>query len=356
MLYHSDTLYRPANYLARDSAMNDQSTAVILTNLGTPEDNTRPAVKKFLRQFLSDRRVVEVPPIIWWFILNLVILPFRSKSSLHAYNKIWTTEGSPLLSISRRQQQALQKRLGDKVKVELMMRYGEPSFASVIDKLLTENTRKFIILPLYPQNSATTTATTYDHIAEVLKKSRAIPDVTFISQYHGDPGYIHALTNSIQEHWKREQRRRFLLMSFHGLPQRNIDRGDPYYDQCMGTAHLLATILGLDSTQWAISFQSRFGRQQWIQPYTTDTLIAKANHGLKEIDVICPGFSVDCLETLEEIQIQNREIFYQHGGEQYHYIPCLNDRKDHIKMMADLVKPYLLAESVASGKLDYARD
>lgn len=321
--------------------MIHRKTAVILTNLGTPADNTQPAVRKFLKQFLSDTRVVEIPALIWWLILNLVILPFRSKTALEAYNVIWTDDGSPLLSISRKQQQGLQKKLGETVKVELMMRYGEPSFSHVIQSLLAQEYRKFIILPLYPQNSATTTATTFDHVAEVFKHTRAIPDVTFISDYHGEPDYIHALAASIQEHWKAQQRQRFLLMSFHGLPQTNIDKGDPYYDQCMGTAHLLATILGLSSDQWSISFQSRFGKQVWIQPYTSQTLAQMADRGLKEIDVVCPGFSVDCLETLEEIQLQNRDIFLEHGGEEYHYIPCLNDREDHIDMMAQLVKPYL---------------
>jgi len=324
--------------------MSQQKTAVILTNLGTPENNTQTAVKKFLKQFLSDPRVVEVPRLVWWFILNLIILPFRSKTALKAYDKIWTDDGSPLLSISLKQKQALQKVLGDEVKVELMMRYGAPSFPNVINNLLQDNYTRLIILPLYPQNSATTTATTFDHVAEVLKTTRNVPDVTFISNYHGDPGYIHALTSSVQEHWQQQSRQRFLLMSFHGLPQRNIDQGDPYYDQCMGTAHLMATILGLGSDQWAMSFQSRFGKQEWIKPYTAETLAAMADKGLREVDVICPGFSVDCLETLEEIQIQNKEIFQQHGGEQYCYIPCLNDREDHIAMMADLVKPYLSAK------------
>lgn len=322
--------------------MNYKKTAVILTNLGTPQTNSKPAVKRFLKEFLSDSRVVEIPAFIWWFILNLIILPFRSGKALIAYNKIWTDEGSPLLSISKKQQSALQEKLGAGVKVELMMRYGEPSFPSVINGLLKENYQNLIILPLYPQNSATTTATSFDYIAKILKKSRAVPDITFISNYHGDPGYIHALSASIQQHWQQQQRQRFLLMSFHGLPQRNVDLGDPYYDQCMGTAKLLATIMGLESNQWAMSFQSRFGKQTWLQPYTSETLVAMADKGLKEIDVICPGFSVDCLETLEEIQMENRDVFIQHGGEQYHYIPCLNDRDDHIQMMADIIKPYLI--------------
>ncbi|MCK5664834.1 MAG: ferrochelatase, partial [Thiotrichaceae bacterium] len=201
--------------------------------------------------------------------------------------------------------------------------------------------KKLIILPLYPQNSATTTATTFDHVAEILKPVRNIPDINFISDYHAHPDYIHALATSIQQHWQLQKRQRFLLMSFHGLPQRNIDQGDPYYDQCTGTANLLATILGLTKDQWEMSFQSRFGKQEWIKPYTSETLQTRATNGLKEIDIVCPGFSVDCLETLEEIQMQNKEIFLQHGGEQYFYIPCLNDRDDHITMMAEIVKPYL---------------
>lgn len=321
--------------------MSSQKTAVILTNLGTPAKNTVPSVRRFLKQFLSDQRVVEIPAVIWWFILNFIILPFRSHKSRAAYNRIWTEEGSPLLAISRRQQQALQQKLGDEVKVELMMRYGKPSFATVLDQLRQDQYKKMIILPLYPQNSATTTATTFDHIAEVMKSWRDVPELCFINQYHGNPDYIHALASSVQEHWHQQRRQRFLLMSFHGLPQRNVDLGDPYYDQCMGTAHLLATIMGLESSQWAISFQSRFGKQQWLQPYTSEMLTILAQKGLKEVDVICPGFSVDCLETLEEIKIENQEIFLHHGGKEYYYIPCLNDREDHIEMMLDLVKPYL---------------
>lgn len=321
--------------------MIHDKTAVILTNLGTPTENTQSAVKAFLKQFLSDTRVVEIPRPIWWLILNLVILPFRSKTALEAYNQIWTDKGSPLLSISRRQQQALQKKLGSDIRVELMMRYGEPSFSSVINGLLAEGVSRLVILPLYPQNSATTTATTYDHIADILQQTRAVPDLSIISQYHANPGYIHALADSVREHWKTQKRQRFLLMSFHGLPQRNIDLGDPYFEQCQGTAHLLATMLGLAADQWGLSFQSRFGKQEWIKPYTSETLANLADNGLKEIDVICPGFSVDCLETLEEIRLQNREVFLEHGGEQYHYIPCLNDRDDHVDMMADLVQPYL---------------
>ncbi len=321
--------------------MDNKKTAVILTNLGTPESNSLSAVKKFLHQFLSDQRVVEVPRLLWWFILHLIILPFRSKKALKAYQKIWTKDGSPLKSISLQQKQKLQQLLGEGVTVELMMRYGNPSFSSIIHSLIDQQYRKLIILPLYPQNSATTTATTYDHIANILSTRRDIPDITFISDYHGDPDYIHALADSIREHWQQQSRQRFLVMSFHGLPQRNVDLGDPYYDQCMGTAHLLATILGLGSDQWVLCFQSRFGKQTWLKPYTSDTLAIMADKGLKEVDVVCPGFSVDCLETLEEIQIQNKEIFLEHGGEQYYYIPCLNDRDDHINMMANLVKPYL---------------
>jgi ferrochelatase len=321
--------------------MHLKKTAVILTNLGTPADNTQPAVKAFLKQFLSDQRVVEIPAAIWWFILNLIILPFRSRKSLEAYNKIWGEDGSPLLSISRRQQQALQQKLGDEVRIELMMRYGEPSFKSVLTSLQQDGYQRIVILPLYPQNSATTTATSFDHIAEVLRATRDLPEIHVINEYHGDPGYINALAASIQEHWKAESRQRFLLMSFHGLPQRNVDLGDPYFDQCTGTAHLLATILGLSKDQWAMSFQSRFGKQEWLKPYTSELLKAMAQNGLKEIDVVCPGFSVDCLETLEEIRFENRDVFLEAGGEQYHYIPCLNDRDDHIEMMAELVKPYL---------------
>ena len=321
--------------------MNAPNTAVILVNQGAPTSLDPGAIKQFLRQYFSDTRLVDIPVAIWWLLLRLFILPWRSGEVLRAYKRIWTDQGSPLLAISQRQQQALQEKLSDLAVVAVMMRYGEPSFSQVINQLLNDGVNRWIILPLYPQHSAISTASCFDHLADMLRDCRDLPSISFINNYHGDPGYIHALANSIQDHWKLQKRQRFLLMSFHGLAQHHVDRGDPYYDQCMGTAHLLATILGLGHDQWAMSFQSGFGPRNDLQPDTSALLAAMADKGLKEVDVICPGFATDCLETLEHIQIQNRDIFIQHGGEQYLYIPCLNDRDDHIEMMADLVKPYL---------------
>ena len=322
-------------------AMSPKKTAVILTHLGNPHDNTRTGVRAFLKPLLSDRRVLEIPALIRWFVVHLWMLPHCSKSVLQACNRIWGDEGSPLLAISRRQKMALQRRLGDDVLVDVMMRYGEPSIESVLNDLVRQGYNRFVILPLFPQNSATSSATTQEHIARLLKRTRNVPEFTLVSDYHADPAYILALVASVQQHWKTQRRQRFLLMSFHGLPQSAVDHGDPYYDQCMGTAHLLATMLGLGGNQWGIGFQSRFGMRQWLRPDTSETLQALARNRLREIDVICPGFAADCLETLDEIQLRNRQVFLDAGGEQYHYIPCLNDRNDHIDMMADLLRPHL---------------
>jgi len=318
-----------------------QKTVVLLTNLGTPDDLSKKSVRRFLREFLSDGRVVEIPSLIWWFILNMLILPFRAGKSLKAYKSIWTDQGSPLLQISKQQQQSLQKKLGSNTNVALAMRYGNPSLGVALKSVMKESVEKLIVLPLYPQNSATTTATTFDHLAQTLRPYRNLPEIHFINGYFANPGYINSLAGSVSEHWKQQGRQRFLLMSFHGLPQNFVEKGDPYYDQCMTTGDLLATILGLSSEQWRLSFQSRFGKAKWIKPYTSEVLINMAQNGLKEIDVICPGFSADCLETLEEICIENQAFFLQNGGEQYFYIKALNNREEHIQMMEDLVKPYL---------------
>jgi ferrochelatase len=316
-------------------------TAVLLTNLGTPDRLDRAAVKRFLKQFLSDRRVVEIPRLTWWLILNGIILPFRSGKTLQGYQRIWSEDGSPLMAYALRQQSALQQKLGSEVAVELAMRYGNPSFDSVVGKLMESGFSRLIVLPLYPQNSATTTATTFYHLADTLVKYRNLPSVHFIDSYYQHPTYITALANSVRSYWQKSAQRNYLLMSFHGLPQVNVDRGDPYYDQCLETARLLAQQLGLDQSNWSLSFQSRFGKQIWLKPYTSDMLAELVGRDVKAVDIICPGFSADCLETLDEIQIEYREVFMQQGGEQFHYIPALNDDDDHIEMMCALVQPYL---------------
>ncbi len=318
-------------------------TAVLLSNLGTPDSLDRAAVKRFLKQFLSDRRVVEMPRLPWWLILNGIILPIRSGKTLQAYQRIWTDEGSPLMAYSLRQQSALQQKLGSAVPVALAMRYGNPSFKTVVDKLIQSGLERLIVLPLYPQNSATTTATTFYHLAHTLAATRRLPSIHFIDSYYQHPAYIEALADSVQAHWKNLAQQNHLLMSFHGLPQVNVDRGDPYYDQCQKTANLLADQLGLAASHWSLCFQSRFGKQAWLKPYTSEVLRNLTVNGSKAVDIICPGFSADCLETLDEIEIEYRDLFMQQGGEQFNYIAALNDDDMHIEMMRTLLGPYLPA-------------
>jgi ferrochelatase len=325
-----------------DDALMSPKTAVLLTNLGTPAALDKPSVKQFLKEFLSDPMVVEIPRLLWWLILNGLILPFRSGKTLQGYQRIWMDEGSPLMVYAQRQQAALQQKLGDGIPVALAMRYGQPSFKSVIAELLAGGANRLIVLPLYPQNSATTTATTFQHLARTLTEYRNQPSVDFINSYYQHSAYIEALAESVRNHWAGTGSRNHLVMSFHGLPQVNVDRGDPYYGQCLVTAKLLARELDLDKSQWSHCFQSRFGKQVWLKPYTTETLTELSSNGVKFIDVICPGFSADCLETLDEIQIEYRGFFIEQGGEQLHYIPALNDRDTHIKMMQGLVSPYLV--------------
>ncbi|MFV2030957.1 MAG: ferrochelatase [Gammaproteobacteria bacterium] len=316
-------------------------TAVLLTNLGTPDTLSLASVKLFLKHFLSDPRVVEIPRLPWWLILNLIILPFRSPKTLRAYERVWTDEGSPLMVYALRQQSALQQKLASEVPVALAMRYGNPSFETVIAKFMESGLNRLVVLPLYPQNSATTTATTFHHLADTLAKYPRLPTVHFIDSYFEYPAYIEALAQSVRDHWEKSATRNHLLMSFHGLPQANVDRGDPYYSQCQRTAGLLSDRLGLDKSLWSLCFQSRFGKQVWLKPYTSQILGELAASGTKAVDVICPGFSTDCLETLDEIQIEYRDFFMQQGGEQFHYIPALNDDDEHIEMMHTLLKPYL---------------
>ncbi|MBE2896231.1 ferrochelatase [Pasteurellaceae bacterium HPA106] len=310
-------------------------TGILLVNLGTPSAPTASAVRTYLRQFLSDRRVIDVPRWLWALILNGAILPFRSPRVAKLYQSIWTAQGSPLLAISREQQQKLQQRFTDgNIIVELGMTYGEPSIQSAVDNLIAQAVGKIIVLPLYPQYSSTTTASVFDAFAASLKQHRYMPEIAFIHHYHNHPNYITALANSIGKLNDDE----LLLFSFHGIPQRYADEGDIYPQHCQQTAQAVATALGLSDTQWRMTFQSRFGKEPWLQPYTDVTLEQLAKAGKhKRIAVICPGFSVDCLETLEEIAEENRDIFIANGGEHYRYIPTLNARDDHISMMETLV-------------------
>lgn len=323
------------------------SLGILLVNLGTPDSPGKQDVRRYLKEFLWDPRVVEVPRLIWWFALNGLLLNTRPRKTARAYAKIWTEAGSPLLLISQQQQQALQETLSKtlpasaRVRVELAMRYGSPSISAALNRLRSAGMRRLLVLPLYPQYSATTTASIFDAIAEEFRDWRWIPECRFINQYHDHPGYISALANSVRrfqaEHGKTDK----LLMSFHGIPQEYVDKGDPYYCECLKSGRLLAEALKLGDDQWEISFQSRLGPKQWLQPYTSETLERLGQSGTKSVQVICPGFSVDCLETLEEIAIENRDVFLAAGGENYQYIPCLNDDDDHIQMMSNLIAKHL---------------
>lgn len=328
-----------------DFAQTDNKCiGVLLVNLGTPDNPDKKSVRQYLKQFLWDPRVVEAPRLLWWLFLNVILLNTRPKKSAKAYQSIWQAEGSPLLTISEQQAKALQQELnkqyGEGVfKVELGMCYLNPSIPSALKKLKDKGMNKLICLPLYPQYSASTTAATFDAIADELKTWRSIPEFRMINHYYADTNYINALASSVQNHWKQNKQADKLMLSFHGIPEEYCDKGDSYYDECVKTAHLLAEKLNLSSEQWLLTFQSRLGPKQWLQPYTDLSLKDLAsNHGVKSVHVICPGFSADCLETLEEIAIENKQTFIAAGGEEYQYIACLNDEPEHIKMMSELIK------------------
>ena len=312
-------------------------TGVLLVNLGTPDAPTASAV----RRFLSDPRVVEYPRLLWWLILNGVILRIRPSRSAKAYREIWTDDGSPLMLHSQRLTDGVRERLEQRApgeyKVELAMTYGEPSITSAIDKLQKAGARRLLILPLYPQYSGTTTASVFDAVTSKLQGMRWVPESRFINQYHDEPGYIRALAASVREYWQQHGRGDHLLFSFHGVPRYTLDKGDPYHCLCQKTGRLVAEELELEEDQWTLSFQSRVGRDEWLRPYTDETVVELAGKGIGRLDVACPGFSADCLETLEEIAMQNAEFFEDAGGESLHYIPALNARDDHIDFLTTLI-------------------
>jgi len=321
-------------------------TGVLLTNLGTPDAPTAKALRVYLKEFLSDPRVVEIPRLVWWLILHAFILTFRPAKSAKLYASIWTKEGSPLWVISQRQAKKLQQKLNDlygseTIPVVMGMRYGNPSIASAIDQLTQLNVRNLIVLPLYPQYSGATGGSTFDCVAQHLKSMRWVPELKLINGYHNHPQYLKALANSIEQHIQQHGSPDRLIVSYHGTPQRYLEQGDPYSCFCQQTTRLLSERLDYPSENIITTFQSRFGKATWLQPYTDMTLALLPAQDVKHVAVICPGFSADCLETLEEIESENREAFINAGGETFHYIPCLNDDQEHIDMMLQLVEQQL---------------
>jgi protoporphyrin/coproporphyrin ferrochelatase len=319
-----------------------EKTAVLLINLGTPDAPTAKAVKPYLREFLGDPRVVEIHKLLWWFILNGIVLNTRPKKSAAKYASIWMPEGSPLKVHTERQTVLLQGYLGEKTKgvpivVDYAMRYGNPSVKSVLEKLKEQNCQRILLVPLYPQYAASATATALDAVFNELLKSRNMPAVRTIKHFHDDEGYLKASAQNIRDYWTLHGRPDKLVMSFHGVPKFTLDKGDPYYCECHKSGRLIAEVLGLTKEQYVVSFQSRFGQAEWIKPYTTSTLKELGKQKTKRVDVVCPGFVADCLETLEEIAQEGKEDFLHAGGGAYHYIPCLNERPDWIHALTDLV-------------------
>jgi protoporphyrin/coproporphyrin ferrochelatase len=319
-----------------------QRIGVLLVNLGTPDAATPSAVRRYLAEFLSDPRIVEMPRLIWWLILHGVLLRIRPGKVARAYQTIWGEQGSPLLVNGRQQAEAVQRELDilypDTFDVELAMRYGDPSIRDSLDNFRRHACRRVVVLPLFPQYSATTSASVMDEVGRCLTSWRLVPELRTIMNYHDDERYIDALAQSLERSWLDNGRKQKLMMSFHGIPQRYVDAGDTYYCESHKTARLLADKLSLRGEQWQLVFQSRFGREPWLQPYLDKTLEKLPEQGVTSVEVICPGFSADCLETLEEVAMQNKELFIASGGQEYHYIPALNSDEAHIGLLSGLIE------------------
>jgi ferrochelatase len=332
MVYHTEPAY------AHGTAAK---TGILLINLGTPDAPTAKSVRPYLKEFLGDPRVVEIPRAIWWLILNGIILNTRPKKSAAKYATIWMPEGSPLRVHTEKQTRLLQGFLGERTKspfvVDYAMRYGNPSIPSVLRKLKEQNCQRILVVPMYPQYAASSTGTAFDIVFAELLQMRNTPALRTVKNFHDNPGYIKALANNINDYWMKNGRPEKLVMSFHGLPQFSLDKGDPYHCECHKTGRLLAQELGLKPEQYFLSFQSRFGKAEWLKPYTTATLKDLGKQKTKRVDVVCPGFVADCLETLEEIAMEGKEDFQHAGGGEYHYIPCLNERNDWMHALTDLV-------------------
>ncbi len=340
-----------------------ERTAVLLVNLGTPEAATAKALRPYLREFLSDPRVVEIPRALWWLILNGFILPTRPKASAAKYAAIWSPEGSPLKVHTERQARLLLGFLGQRVKpaplVEYAMRYGRPSIPEVLERLRAQNCQRILVLPLYPQYAASTTASAFDAVFAGLSRRRNPPALRTIKHYHDHPGYIAALAQNVRDYWTRNGVPDQLLMSFHGVPRFSLDKGDPYHCECQKTGRLLAEALGLGPDRCRVTFQSRFGRAEWLRPYTAATLEELGRQKTSRVDVVCPGFVADCLETLEEIAIEGKAAFLNAGGREFHYIPALNEREDWIRALSDLALTHLqgwLAPPPSTDDLQRSRE
>ncbi len=334
-------------------------TAVLLVNLGTPDSPDAAAVRRYLAEFLSDPRVVEIPRAAWWPILYGLILPLRPRRSAAKYASIWTEQGSPLLVHSKEQATLLRGYLGERgveADVQLAMRYGEPSLATVLADIKEQHTERVLVLPMYPQYSSTTTASVMDEVTAFFRKSRNLPEVRWIKHFHDDSGYIDALKASVLKHWSTHGRPQDaggkLVMSFHGIPKRSLKLGDPYHCECQKTARLLAESLGLARDEYLVTFQSRFGRAEWLQPYTAPSLRQLGKDGIARVDVMCPGFTADCLETLEEIAIEGKQEFLGTGGKEFRYIPCLNGSPPFIHALAQLAERHMQGWDIARGHAD----
>lgn len=314
------------------------TTAVLLVNLGTPDAPTTSAVRRYLAQFLGDPRVVEQPRWLWLPLLYGVILNLRPARSAKLYRTVWTPRGSPLATGTADLAAAVQRAVGDDVIVRDAMRYGNPGIDAVLAELATHDLRRLLVIPLFPQYSATTTASVFDAVSATLQRWRRVPELRFVADFHVEPAYIEALARSVEAHWQSHGRAQRLMLSFHGIPQRYVRNGDPYEAQSRATAEALRLRLGMDESEFLVCFQSRVGREPWLMPYTDLTLEALPKQGVTSVQVICPGFSIDCLETLEEVAITNRELFEEAGGERYEYIPCLNDSADQVGLMVELIR------------------
>ncbi|WKE64433.1 ferrochelatase [Gallaecimonas kandeliae] len=330
---------------------------VLITNLGTPDAPTPKALRRYLKEFLWDPRVVEIPRPLWWLILNGIILNTRPKKSAHAYQQVWTERGSPLLYHTEDQAKGLAERLkarfGDQLVLAFAMRYGNPAIDTAIQQLLDQGVDRLLVLPLYPQYCASTSASTLDKVNTDLVRRRWLPSLRFVASYHDFGPYIEALAQSIEAHWTQHGRAEKLLLSFHGIPKRNLKLGDPYYCHCQKTARLLRERLGLDEAELLVTFQSRFGKAEWLKPYTDATLKQLAKDGVKSVQLACPGFSADCLETLEEIAVENRGYFLAGGGERFEYIPALNANPAHLDALDQLIVQNL-GGWLGSGEEDFS--